>query len=392
MTTMYQPTQSISLSPTQLEELSRSYYDTDFPGRRPATVHFAEKWVTKWLRWMKACHHNEVTYDNLQQYVTKMYAEYKPKTAFEYWVSVRRYLRWLVRTGRTTNRPHEAIRLPKIRVERTINPITREEYIKLREASAGHWMDWVILLGWNTGMSIGDCMMLRWCDIDESRCVIKIRRIKTGTESVIPFDPSDELGRAIKARRDASPNAAPEDYVSSDAGQRVRIDSQAVAKVGCDSFRYIARKAGLPPNKHFHCMRHSFVSMLANSGMSTIMATKVSGHLDPRVFAKYVHTDADSMRQGVVDARSKSGNLDEVDVVPHGQVVAQINSYLWRPNTVYMVKRGRISMPDGTPVQYVITGEKADGKRAVVTACDESGETVSNLGLVVDIADVRRFS
>ena len=347
---MYYPTQPISLSPTQLEELTKYYYETDFPGRRPATIHFAEQWLRKWLRWMKACHHNEVTYDNLQQYVTKMYSEYKPKTAFEYWVSVRRFLRWLVRTGRTVNRPHEAIRLPKVRVERTIDPITRDEYSKLREAAAGHWMDWVILLGWNTGMSIGDCMMLRWCDIDEGKCIIKIRRIKTGTESVIPFEPDDELGRVIKARRDASPNAAPEEYVSHEAGQRVRLDSYAVSKVGCDSFRYIARKAGISTSKHFHCMRHSFVSMLANSGMSTIIATKVSGHLDPRVFARYVHTDTEALRKGVCEAKARAGNLDEVDVVPHGQVVSQLNSYLWRPKTVYIVKRGRISLPDGTPV------------------------------------------
>ncbi len=389
---MYYPTQPISLSPTQLEELTKYYYATDFPGRRPATIHFAEQWLRKWLRWMKACHHNEVTYDNLQQYVTKMYSEYKPKTAFEYWVSVRRYLRWLVRTGRTENRPHEAIRLPKVRVERTINPITREEYSKLREAAAGHWMDWVIMLGWNTGMSIGDCMMLRWCDIDEGKCIIKIRRIKTGTESVIPFEPDDELGRVIKARRDASPNAAPEEYVSHEAGQRVRLDSYAVSKVGCDSFRYIARKAGIPTSKHFHCMRHSFVSMLANSGMSTIIATKVSGHLDPRVFARYVHTDTDALRKGVCEAKARAGNLDEVDVVPHGQIVSQLSSYLWRPKTVYIVKRGRIALPDGTPVRFVISGEKAEGKRAVVAACDESGEIESDLRLVVDITDVRNFS
>ena len=392
MTTMYHPTQSISLSPTQLEELTKYYYETDFPGRRPATIHFAEQWLRKWLRWMKACHHSEVTYENLQQYVTKMYTDYKPKTAFEYWVSVRRFLRWLVRTGRTVNRPHEAIRLPKVRVERTINPITREEYMKLREVAAGHWMDWVILLGWNTGMSIGDCMMLRWCDIDEGKCIIKIRRIKTGTESVIPFEPDDELGRVIKARRDASPNAAPEEYVSHEAGQRVRLDSYAVSKVGCDSFRYLARKAGISTSKHFHCMRHSFVSMLANSGMSTIIATKVSGHLDPRVFARYVHTDTDALRKGVCEAKARAGNLDEVDVVPHGQVVSQLNSYLWRPKTVYIVKRGRISLPDGTPVLFVVTGDKAEGKKAVVAACDESGEIESNLRLVVDITDVRLFS
>lgn len=392
MTTTEPSPQVISASPDQLESLIDTYLKTDFPGRRPATTEFARMWVAKWLRWMKACHHNEVTYDNLQTYVSKIFAEYKPKTATEYWITVRRFLRWMVRTGRTTSKPHEAIRMPRFHKERVINPITREEYAKLREVAAGHWMDWIILLGWNTGMSIADCMMLKWGDIDLDKCIIRIRRIKTGTESIIPFDPHDELGRALISRRLSAHEPQPDDYVSLEAGERIRMESAAVARLGCDCFRYIAKKAGIPAGKRFHSMRHSFVSMLANSGMSTVMASKVSGHCDPKIFANYVHVDTEALRQRVSEARAKAGNLSEVVVASHGQRVSQINSYLWKPNEVYIAKRGRLVLPDGQPVQYVRTGDKADGKRTVVVACDESGEPVSDIRLVVDITDVRRFS
>lgn len=379
-----------NLQTSSLQPLVDLYHATDFPGRRPSTISCSKAWVRMWMRWMKARHITEVTADNLQDYVNKLFDEHKPGTASEYWKCVRRFLGWMERTGRIKRSPHTAIRKPTVRHEQTVNPLTREEYLKLREAAAGHWMEWIILLGWNTGMSLADCMLLKWGNINTDRCFIRINRIKTGTEAVIPFDPNDELGRTIMARREAEPDADPDSFVCQDAGTRANPDGLSVSANGRAAFRYIASKAGV--TKSFHSLRHSFVSMLANSGMSTVMATKVSGHTDPKVFSRYVHVDTEALRQGVINARALSGNLEEVSVDPHGQVVRQTKSYVWRPNTTYIVKRGRLFLPDGTPIQHVVTGDKADGKRAVVTACDESGEPVSDLRLVVDITDVRRFS
>lgn len=374
-----------------VESVIDTYHNTDFPGRRPATVMFSRQWIKKWMSWMKACHHREITADNLQTYINKLFEENKPGTAQEYWKSVRRLLRWLERTSRVERSPHHAVRLPTVRHQQTVNAISREEYIKLREAAAGHWMDWVIMLGWNTGMSIADCMLLKWSNVNMDKCIIRISRIKTGSEAIIPFNPNDELGRALMAKRLSEPDVDLDSYVCPDAGMRADPNGELVSASGCYAFRYIAKKAGVH-GKSFHSLRHSFVSMLANSGMSTVMATKVSGHTDPKVFARYVHVDTDALRQGVANARETCGNLEEVMVDPHGQRVNQIKSYLWRPNTTYIVKTGRLFLPDGTPIRFVRTGEKAEGKRAVVAACDESGEVVSDIRLVVDITDVRRFS
>lgn len=374
-----------------IENLIDLYHETDFPGRRPATIMFSRCWIRKWVSWMKACHHREITPDNLQTYVNKLFDENKPGTAQEYWKSVRRLLGWAERTRRINRSPHTAVRVPSVRYERSVNPISREEYIKLREAAAGHWMGWIILLGWNTGMSIADCMLLKWGNVDMDKCIIRISRIKTGSEAIIPFDPNDELGRALMERKLSDPDASAGSYVCPDAGMRANPTGELVSARGVDAFRHIAEKAGVR-GKTFHSLRHSFVSMLANSGMSTVLATKVSGHSDPRVFARYVHVDTDALRQGVTTARANAGNLEEVMVDPHGQRVNQIKSYIWRPNTTYIVKTGRLSLPDGTPIRFVRTSDNAEGKRAVVTACDESGESISDIRLVVDIADVRRFS
>ncbi len=382
----------IYMNPSQLAHLAVTYHNSDFPGRRPATIHFSKLWINKWISWMKACHHYNITSENLQTYCTRLFENHKPRTAQEYWNSVRRFLRWLETTGRVNTSPHHAVRTPTIRDERSVNAITYEEYIKLRHTAAGHWMDWVILLGWNTGMSIADCMMLRWGDIDMDKCFIRIRRVKTGTESIIPFNPTDELGRALQALRAESPTASPTDFVSDQAGSRVNMDRHVIASSGSDAFRYIADKAGIDRSKRFHSLRHSFVSMLANSGMSTILATKVSGHLDPRIFSQYVHVDTDAIRQGVSEARVKAGNMQEITVVTNGQRVSQSGAFTFKPERIYIVKKGRINLPDGEPVQFVKTLENAEGKRAVTIPCDERGEPTCGFRLVVDIRDVNVFS
>lgn len=382
---------AIRMTPDELADVAKLYHSLDFPGRRPATRFFAERWLARWLNWLKRRGYDKVTSDNLQEYVNGLFDGYAPKTAKSYYGYVVRFLTWMERTRRVPYSPHHAVRQPAVRTERKTATITRDDYLKLREAAAGHWMDWIIMLGWNTGMSISDCMRLTWGNVDLDNCVIRITRLKSGSEAIIPFDPHDELGRALMERRAESPDAKPDDFVCGEAGIRVDNDHPLVSHKGVSQFRHIAKRAGLAPGKRFHGMRHAYVSMLANSGMSTALAAKVSGHVDPRVFARYVHPDSSTLRALVGAAKAKAGDVKEVYVEPHGQRYRQTNSYVWRPNTVYLVKGSKLRLPDGTPVEYVKSGPDASGKRAVCTPCDHSGEATSSIQLVVDVKDVRRF-
>lgn len=381
----------IEMGPNDVDALLDEYIATDFPGRRPATMHWARCYVMKFTRWMRACHHKVISTAVMQDYVAFLHERHKPDSMQEYFASLKRFLGWLYRTGRCTTEPQYAVRMPRVKIIRDRNPITREEYARLREVAGNHYMGWVIMLGWNTGMSIADCMALRWGDVDFDRCIIQIRRIKTGTQATIPFSADDELGRALIAQRNSAGDVDPDDFVCEEAGMRVRLDSEDVAGIGTRQFAHLAKKIGLPKGKSFHSLRHSFVSMLANSGMSTALASKVSGHTDPRVFAAYVHVNTDALRKGVAEARANAGNLQEVVVEPHGKRHRAINSYVFRPNRVYMVKSGRIKLPGGEDLSYVKSTEHAEGKQAVVVPCDVSGEPTSSLQLVVDIRDVSTF-
>lgn len=391
MSTSYQPAPS-GLSRNRMESLVDYYHDTDFPGRQPATLRVSRFWVERFIQWMLATHNEDLSYDCVQAYVTRAYDKYSPKTALECWGNTRRFLRWLYRAGHLHTQPHEQVRTPLVRSDvRSVKAITKEQYIKLREAAAGHWMDWLIMLGWNTGMAISDCMSLRWGEVDMENCVIIRRRLKTGTTSTIPFDPTDELGRGLKALRDADPGVHPEDYVHPECGRHFREDGAFKSGAGSDAFADIVRKAGLPPGTRFHYLRHAFATMLANSNMPMATAMLATGHRDPKVFAAYVRPDLNALRRGVAEAKERSGIVKEVAVAEHGQRLRCIPSKTWRPNEVYMVRRGKLKLPDGTDVRYVKSSPSAEGLVASCQPCDESGEVKSVLHLVVDIRDVKRF-
>jgi integrase len=375
---------------SELEALKEKYIATDFPGRRPGTIRLSRHFVERWIRWLRATRAMQVNLDNLNDYSVKLWAHYSPKSARDAWTTLSRFLNWMHRVGITPYPLHKAIRVPITRTQRRNDSIPYETYLKLRSASEGHWMSWIILLGWNTGMSFSDCLALKWGDVDMENCCIRIKRLKTGTESLIPFDPLDELGRTLRDMRDSNPDADPDDYVSEQAGSALRPDSDHVGDLGHRTFRYIAAKAGLKGTR-FHGLRHAFCSMLANNGMNTALATKVSGHLDPRVFTGYVHADLNAIRKAVTEAKMASGRTNEVHVESEVKVVQKSPS-VWKPDHLYVVKRGRIKLHDGTPVEFVMSGSGAEGRRAVCKPCDCAGEPVADIQLVVDILDVRSSS
>lgn len=342
--------------------------------------------------WMKGCNHRQVDAAMLQGWVDFLCWKHKHSTAMQGWNATRRFLRWLRVTGYTDQSPQEGVRIPISNDQPCIRAATPEEYRSMLAACGEHWMGWAVMLGWNTGMSIADCMKLKWGDVDMQSSVITIRRRKTHRQAIIPFDPSGELGRRLAAMykgQDCKPD--PESYVCREAGSRLKEHAPQFALAGMNSFAKIARRAGLD-GLQFHMFRRAFVSALANSNMNTAVACKVTGHANPRIFAQYVRPDVAMIRHGVLNALNARGAVDDVDVPPPEYIAKPSDGGLLRPRTVYLARKGRVFLPDGTPVSHVRTGDVVDGRSAVVTACDEQGDPTSDARLVVDLADVRSFN
>lgn len=382
----------LHLGPNEIEHVLKEYFGTDFPGRRPSTINMAKFWMGKFVQWMRARHLNHIDAGVLQEFIEHLSKGRKYGTMDQGWRAVKRFLRWLKNTGYVDEMPHEGVRMPINRKSEPIRAATPEEYRKLLKACGEHWMSWAVMLGWNTGMSIADCMKLKWQDVDMQNCLIKIKRLKTGTPALIPFDPAGELGRRLLEMHKAhGGNPEPNSYVCKEAGYRIKENAPQFALSGLNSFTLLAERAGMK-GFTFHMLRRAFVSALANSGMNLALACKVTGHSSPEVFAQYVRPDTDAIRRGVLDALDSSGVTREVESEDPPGVFRKSPSGLFMPNRVYLARRGKVHMPDGSPVSFVKTGSDAEGRMAVVIPCDEDGVPTSDTRLVVDFSDVRAFN
>jgi len=143
------------------------------------------------------------------------------------------------------------------------------------------WLQPIVLFAAMSGARLGEILHLNWNQVDLVNRVALIQssvsyQVKCGKVRSIPLNetacrvlmvlPSRE-GLVFRGKRGgpANPN-----HVSR-------------------SFRRAARKAGLDKRLHFHSLRHTFASLLVQSGVSLYHVQKLLGHSSCRVTEVYAH-------------------------------------------------------------------------------------------------------
>jgi integrase len=61
-------------------------------------------------------------------------------------------------------------------------------------------------------------------------------------------------------------------------------------------FREFLRKAGMDGKFHFHCLRHTALTNMANAGIPAFMIKEIAGHSDIKTTQGYVHPSLNEMR------------------------------------------------------------------------------------------------
>lgn len=136
-----------------------------------------------------------------------------------------------------------------------------------------------------TGLRRGECLRLKWKDVDFDRGFINIRDPKGGIDQKIPLN---EAARGILS---SHPRQKKSEYVfpGKDGGQRASVQA-AVNK--------IKNKANLPPNfRPLHGLRHHFASTLASSGaVDMYVLQRLLTHKDSRMTQRYAHLRDEVLR------------------------------------------------------------------------------------------------
>jgi len=211
------------------------------------------------------------------------------------------------RQGMNQTNPAEAVETPSgVRMSR--EPFTVEELKAILSVADNDWKA-MTLLGAYAGMRLRDASSLTWRNVDPELKTItylplKKARLANASKVRVPIHP-DLLDALLRLPVDGRSPDAPifpglKDLPSSGKTglsgrfltllQKARIDTMPTKRTGSRMFQA----------KTFHSLRHTFVSLMANSGVSQELRKELAGHSSD-VHRIYTHHSPGALR-GAVEA------------------------------------------------------------------------------------------
>lgn len=171
-----------------------------------------------------------------------------------------------------------------------------------------------ILLGAVAGLRRGEVRGLRWGDIDYAGNCIHVTHNYINEEGAKGCKHGssrdtillDDLVPVLEAVKKVSPSIIPDSYVLFDINRSDRPISEQIIKLG---FNRVLRKIGIDEKQrvarhlHFHCLRHSFVTIARLKGLQDSVIQALVGHRSPAMMARYSHLGK------VIDFKSAKATL-----------------------------------------------------------------------------------
>jgi len=192
--------------------------------------------------------------------------------------------------------------LKSTRIEKGV--FTGEEISKLISAASPDWRG-AILVGFFTGARLKDVCNLRWANVDLEKRLITFRAGKTGQLITVAIHPElEEHLLSLKSSDD------PKSFLFSSLAGKSGGGKSGLSM----AFKRIMEKAGVEAGvarvssgskgrsfslRSFHSLGHSFVSALANSGVSIELRRRLTGHASDEMHSIYTHHEIETIRQAV---------------------------------------------------------------------------------------------
>jgi site-specific recombinase XerD len=171
--------------------------------------------------------------------------------------------------------------------------ITKQDFQKLLNVIEEHWLKEVIVFAVSTGLRRGELVNLKWESVDLSRKLLYIEssatfRTKAGRMRIIPLNETAFFLLQSKQGKDTS------GYAFSLNDKKLHADWIT------HLFKRYVRQVNLSnQNIHFHSLRHSFASWLAQDGTSVYVIKDLLGHSDVKTTQIYSHLQPESLHAEV---------------------------------------------------------------------------------------------
>jgi integrase len=210
----------------------------------------------------------------------------------------------------------KSLKLGRSGSKRVRRAFTLKELETIYSKAPDDFWRYMILAGFFTGQRMGDLITLPWASVDFAQNQIRLTARKTGRAIVIPL--RNELGTLLKGLKRKVGSVKPSDPIWP---EQSRLYEQQGSKAFSNRFyEEILLPAGLvvkrthhakPTNGKtqtahrmvnevsFHCLRHTFVSLLKITGASQSTAKELAGHGSDDISDLYTHVDEASLTRAI---------------------------------------------------------------------------------------------
>src|ERR1017187_8594824 len=202
--------------------------------------------------------------------------------------------------GTILKNPVSAIRPPKIESsEREV--FTPEEVKRLLEAAPSVEWQTLILLGYFVGARLGDCVSLKWENVNPEHGAIVYSQQKTGKKVIVPmhFHVIEHVKylSTFGTKGFLSPKLA---EMSSGGKQGLSQGFMRILKTAAiDPLTVPGKGTRKFTKRSFHSLRHSFNSALANAGVAEEIRMKLTGHASKAMNDRYTHLQVAALKNAV---------------------------------------------------------------------------------------------
>lgn len=196
--------------------------------------------------------------------------------------------------------PVPAVRLPKnVSSEREV--FTAEEVQKILAAAPNQDWQTLILLGFYLGARLGDCVAMRWENVDAEKGMLTYVQQKTDRRVMVPIHIHLVQHLLTAADSRTSVYLCPSLAAKSPGGKhglsesfkrivkRAEVDLMVVKGKGSRNFT----------RRTFHSLRHSFTTLMADAGVSEDVRMKLTGHTSREVHSKYDHMTEKRLKNAI---------------------------------------------------------------------------------------------
>jgi len=236
---------------------------------------------------------NEIDNRIIDKFVTTTYSRTQ-RGAHLYYRTLKSAFNKAIQWNYISINPFTKIKFPKLSKSFPVFISEDELLIILANTTYQHLQD-IITVGFYTGLRLGELVNMKWNWINFFQNQITVScsdefQTKNKKERIVPLNAKV---RSVLTRRFNSSFHKPDEVVFFRIQGKI-LYQEAISK----QFKKIVRKSNLNEKIHFHTLRHSFASLLAQKGISLYIIKELLGHEDLATTQIYSHLQ----KQNLIDA------------------------------------------------------------------------------------------